>query len=51
MIDLSRVKVALFDFDDTLCIHRKADNFDIESYNVAMVKGRNVILGYNGFSS
>ncbi len=39
MVDLSRVKVALFDFDDTLCIHRKADNFDIESYNVAMVKG------------
>ena len=40
MVDLSRVKVALFDFDDTLCIHRKADNFGIESYNVAMVKGR-----------
>ena len=38
MIDLSRVKVALFDFDDTLCIHRKADNFDIGSYNVVMVK-------------
>lgn len=39
MIDLSGVKVALFDFDDTLCIHRKADNFDIGSYNVVMVKG------------
>ena len=39
MIDLSKVKIVLFDFDDTLCIHRKADNFDIDSYNVAMVKG------------
>lgn len=40
MTDLSRVKIALFDFDDTLCIHQKADNFVAEYYNVVMVEGR-----------
>lgn len=39
MIDLSRVKLVLFDFDDTLCIHSKHWNHDSDGYNKAMFTG------------
>lgn len=33
MIDLSKVKVVLYDFDDTLCIHKNHQCFDANTYN------------------
>ncbi len=39
MINLSRAKLVLFDFDDTLCIHSNHYNFNADSYNKAMLTG------------
>lgn len=39
MINLSRAKLVLFDFDDTLCIHSNHYNFNADSYNKAMFTG------------
>lgn len=38
MIDLDKVKIVLFDFDDTLCIHSDHVKRDGAEYNRAMVR-------------
>ena len=39
MLNIDNVKLVLFDFDDTLCIHKKTNNYDKKTYNVEMING------------
>ena len=37
MLNIDNVKLVLFDFDDTLCIHQKTNNYGKKTYNVEMI--------------
>lgn len=41
MIDLQKAKLVLFDFDDTLCIHKIHGSDYEEAYMLAMLRGEN----------